>query len=48
MQFVGIASIWGHTQLRHLHAREGDCSKVVAFVDHRVKVDVRKLCLLEL
>lgn len=35
-------------QLRHLHVRVGDCSKVVAFVGHRVKVDVRKLCLLEI
>lgn len=43
-----IVSFLGHMQLRHLLEQVGDRSRMVAFVGHRVKVDVRKLCLLEL
>ena len=48
MEFEVIFSFLGHMQLRHLHVHVGDCSKGVEFVGHKVKVDVRKLCLLEL
>ena len=48
MQYGGIVSLLGHMQLRHWHVQGEDYSKVVAFVGHRLKVDVKKLCLLEL